>query len=283
MSIPASIEVSPQQAIGEKALDGLFPAGVRVYLTDIGTESGQTFADAVLRLHDCGYVPVPHIAARRLNSRSQLEHRLEMMTDAGGVDDVLVIGGGLERPEGEFANTMEVLESGLLDKFGIRKIGIAGHPEGSPDFSDDVAYQALQMKQAFAERTDAEMRIVTQFGFDANPFIDWAMALKEHGVDLPVHIGVTGPAKLTTLLKFAVICGVGQSLEFLKKRASALTTLVAGFDPEIVTTPLEQHFLMTPESPIECMHVFAFGGLKSSSRWLFERGSWEREPIACNY
>ena len=153
-------------------------------------------------------------------------------------------------------------------------MGVAGHPEGSPDFTDEVALQALKLKKAFAERTDANMRIVTQFGFDADGFINWADGLAAEGIDLPVHLGVSGPAKLTTLVKFAAMCGVGNSIQFLKKRAAAVTTLISGFDPEVVVKPIEKHALSNDQSPIKLIHVFPFGGMKKSAEWLKERGSW---------
>ena len=158
----------------------------------------------------------------------------------------------------------------------MHKIGVAGHPEGSPDFSEAVALEALRLKQAFANRTDAEMRIVTQFGFDAQGFIRWANSLASNGIGLPVHLGVAGPAKLTTLVKFAAMCGIGNSLQFIKKRASAITTLVSGFNPDEVVDPIEHSVSRSPQGAIKQIHVFPFGGVKKSAEWLWRRGSWIR-------
>ena len=118
------------------------------------------------------------------------------------------------------------------------------------------------------------MRIVTQFGFDADGFVAWAESLKNNEVGLPVHLGVAGPAKLTTLIKFAAMCGVGNSLQFLKKRASAITTLAKGFDPDSIVDPIEAHATSTADSAIKAIHVFPFGGMKKSAEWLNSRGSW---------
>lgn len=280
--IPASIEVSPKQAIESADLDGMFPAGTRVYITDVGQDSPQTLTAAATRIANLGYRPVPHFASRRLPSREILETRLQLMTSQAGVTDVLVIGGGLDEPAGEFASSMQVLETGLFEKYGITHMGVAGHPEGSPDFSDDVAMEALRLKKQFAVRSGIELRIVTQFGFDARGFIDWTSAVRDAGIDLPIHLGVAGPAKMTTLLKFAAMCGVGNSLDFLKKRASAVISMMAGFDPEEVVAPIEAHWQL-PGARITQMHVFPFGGVKKSSEWLYERGSWASEKkIAAN-
>ncbi len=272
--VAASIEISPQQAAESPDLPGLFPPGTRVYITDVGTDSAETMTAGARRLADLGYAAVPHFASRRVTSRESLERRIAMLTGDAGVEDVLVIGGGLDSPAGEFASTMEVLETGLFDRHGIRRMGVAGHPEGSPDFSEAAAEDALRLKQAFAERTDIEMRIVTQFGFDARRFLRWAEGLSAAGIDMPVHLGVAGPAKLTTLVKFAAMCGVGASIGFLKKRASAITTLVSGFDPDVIVDPIEAHVLANSGSAVKQIHVFPFGGMKKSAEWLRDRGSW---------
>ncbi|WP_419694512.1 methylenetetrahydrofolate reductase [Mesorhizobium muleiense] len=171
---------------------------------------------------------------------------------------------------------MDVLETGRLDKHGITHIGIAGHPEGSRDFSERAALEALRLKQAWGERTGAKFRIVTQFGFDPERFIAWADGLGAHGIDLPVHLGVTGPAKITTLLKYAALCGVGNSLNFLKKRSASLAALATSHSPESFVGPVENHVQAHPGSAIERLHVFPFGGIKNTAKWLEERGDCGR-------
>jgi methylenetetrahydrofolate reductase (NADPH) len=229
---------------------------------------------AAKRLKDAGYEPVPHIAARRIVSRQKLETSVKGFTQDAGVRDVLVIGGSVPKQAGDFGSTMEVLETGLFDKFGITNIGVAGHPEGSPDFSEETALGLMKFKKGFAERTGAKVRLVTQFGFDPLKFIEWAEGLAKHGVDLPVHLGVAGPAKMTTIIKYAMACGVGNSLNFLKKRASAVALLTARYSPEDVMDPIEQHVVSNPKSAIKQVHIFPFGGAKQASKWLGERGSW---------
>ncbi|MCI5076206.1 methylenetetrahydrofolate reductase [Oricola sp.] len=273
--IAASIEVSPKQAVESADLPGLFPRGVRVYITDVGTDSNETLVAAAKRVHDLGYTPVPHFASRRLTTKAALESRIKAMTAEAGVHDVLVIGGGLERQAGDFSSSMEVLETGFFDKYGVTQIGVAGHPEGSPDFSEDVAIEALRLKKSFGERTGAQIRIVTQFGFDAEKFVNWAEGLRASGIDLPVHLGVAGPAKITTLIKYAAMCGVGNSLDFFKKRTRSLATLATSHSPEGVVGPIEKHALTTPGSAIKQIHVFPFGGIKKSAEWLEERGTWD--------
>src|SRR5690606_21899997 len=256
--IPASIEVTPTQALESADLPGLFPAGQRGYIADLGGIDARTFAAAARRLRQLGYEPVPHLATRRLPSHDALRERIAALAQEANVSDMLVIGGGLSKPAGAFASSLAVLETGLLDHYAIRNVGIAGHPEGSPDFPETVAIEALLLKQAFGERTGATVRIVTQFGFNPERAIAWAISLGQSGIDLPVHLGVAGPAKLTTLIKYAAMCGVGNSIDFLKKRAMSLTALASNQSPETVVGPIEEHWRRVSESPVRQIHVFPF-------------------------
>lgn len=273
-NISASIEVSPKQAVESNAIIDLFPRGGRVYITDIGSDTTDYLVRGAKRIRDLGYEPVPHFASRRMIAADILEDRVKRMASEAKVSDVLAIGGGLEKEAGEFTSTMELLETGVFQRHGITHMGIAGHPEGSPDFDDDTAMEALHQKQDFAEKTGLNLRIVTQFGFDAAKFIDWTQDLQAAGITLPVHLGVAGPAKVATLIKFAAMCGVGNSLSFLKKRGGAMATMVKGFDPNDIVDPIEAHWQQSETTLIKQVHVFPFGGVKKSTAWLTERGSW---------
>lgn len=273
-AIAASIEVSARQAVESPELPGLFPRGVRVYIPDIGSDPEHRLIAAAKRLHDLGYAPVPHFAARRLTTRVALERRIKAMAEEGGVRDVLVVGGGPLTPAGDFASTMQVLETGLFDRHRVTDIAVAGHPEGSPVFPDDVARETLRLKQAFGERTGARMRIVTQFGFDGRRFVAWAESQRDQGIGLPVHLGVAGPARISTLLRYAALCGIGNSLAFLKHNARSMTMLATGHSPEIVVAPVEKHVRSTPGTAIRQIHVFPFGGIGKAVAWLVQRGSW---------
>jgi len=112
------------------------------------------------------------------------------------------------------------------------------------------------------------MAIATQFCFDAAPVIDWANAIKAAGIDLPVHIGIAGPAKLQTLIRFAIACGVGPSLKVLQKRAMDVTKLLLPYEPTDILTALATHKAAHPEFNIEAVHIFPLGGIKTSAEWL---------------
>lgn len=273
--IAASIEASPKQVLDGKTEPGLFPNGTAVYLTDIGLHTPMEITSACRMLTDAGYAPVPHIPARRIGSDAELWRRIGGITQEGGATDILIIAGEADRQMGPYSSALDLLETGLLDHYGIRAFGIAGHPEGNTSYPAGTLESVLSEKAAFAARSNAEARIVTQFGFDAQVFLRWAERVRMQGVYLPVHLGVAGPAKMTTLLKYAAMCGVGNSLAFLKKRGGALTALAARYSPEHVVGPIEDYVADNPGGPVAQIHVFPFGGLRSTAEWLESRGSWD--------
>ncbi len=173
-----------------------------------------------------------------------------------GVKQALLLGGGVATPAGEFDNSMQMMETGLFD--GSSGCTSRVHPEGNkdidPDGSDRMVMEALRWKQAFSERTDAKMAIATQFCFEAGPVIAWADRLAAEGIALPIHIGVAGPAKLQTLIKFAIACGVGPSLRVLQKRAMDVTKLLLPYEPTEFLTELAAHKARTPGFGIERVH-----------------------------
>ncbi|WLF99649.1 methylenetetrahydrofolate reductase (plasmid) [Brucella intermedia] len=267
--LPASIEILPSQIPTSDQLRTLLSAGTHVYLTDIGTPAvNSEMLVAAQRLRDVGCNPVPHLAARRIRSREALEKCIKEFAELAGVNNVLVVGGGIATPLGPYKSTMDILETGFLDRFGIQDIAVAGHPEGSPDFTEALAIEALRQKQAFAERTGARLRIVTQFCFDPARALAWAASLAKVGVDLPVHIGVAGPAKFATLIRYATLCGVGNSLSMLTRSAGNIMSLATGYSPETFVSQIEKELATLARPTISQMHIFPFGGLENASSWL---------------
>lgn len=281
--LPASIEATPRQAATNPGLAGLLPRGTNVYLTDLGTDTMPTAVAAAVRLRVLGYEPVPHIAVRRLPDRATLIEFLARMTGEAGVVDVLVVGGGAGRPAGPYAASIDVLETGLLDRFGITGIGIAGHPEGSPDISAAAIDEALRLKAAFATRTGANLRIVTQFGFDPAGAISWLEGLSTAGFEIPVHLGVAGPAKISTLLRYAAMCGVGPSMKFLKSGTGLLTAIATRYSPEAYVEPIERWHRASLKSVLAGLQVFPFGGFEAAADWLVARGSLAKPEVRSRY
>lgn len=265
----ASIEVMPKTA--EKIADfrdHLAP-GTQVFVAHIdGTEPADMQA-TVARLAREGFAPVPHIPARVVPSAAALADWIAAYRDAGATS-ALLLGGGLSAPRGPFADSMQMLDTGLFGEFS--RLYVAGHPEGNRDIDpsggEAEVMAALRWKQDFAERTGADLTVVTQFCFDAKPVIDWANRLQAAGLNLPIRIGLAGPAKLQTMLKFAIMCGVGPSLRVLQRRARDVTKLLVPYEPTEFITAIARHKAANPDFAIEAAHIFPLGGITASTDWL---------------
>ena len=274
-----SIEVMPRTAEKVEDFRALLPAGTRVYIAHIdGTPIDEMVATA-RRLADEGFTAMPHFPARIIKDRATLTDWIARYRDVG-VRQGLLLAGGVAQPVGDFHTSMQLLESGAFD--GFERLHVAGHPEGNrdidPDGSDRMVMEAARWKSAFAERTDARMAMATQFCFDAEPVIAWVNRLQAEGVTLPVHIGVAGPAKLQTLIKFAIACGVGPSLKVLQKRAMDVTKLLLPYEPTDVLTALATHKAAHPGFGIEQVHFFPLGGIKTNAQWVTEHGGAAGKP-----
>ena len=231
---------------------------------------GSDFADTVavaIRLRREGFNPVPHLAARSIPSRAFLEESLARLVGDAGVDQALLIGGGLDRPLGEFSDTMQLLDTGLFDRHGIARLGVAGHPEGSPDIADAQIRTALAWKNAFAERTGASLYVVTQFCFEAAPVIAWDKRIQAEGNRLPVHVGLPGLATLKALIGHARACGVGPSMRYLTRQARNVAKLLTVSAPDRLVTALATYRATDPGCGIRGVHLYPLGGLKKSARW----------------
>lgn len=270
-----SIEVMPRTAEKIEDFRDLLPVGTRVYIAHIeGTPIEEMVATAS-RLRAEGFAPMPHFPARIIADRATLADWIGRYRGEADVRQALLLAGGVARPHGAFENSMQLLETGLFGDFD--RLHVAGHPEGNrdidPDGTDRAVMEALRWKQAFSRSTDATIAIATQFCFEAAPVIAWADRLAAEGIDLPIHIGVAGPAKLQTLVKFAIACGVGPSLRVLQKRARDVTKLLLPFEPVEFLSELAAHKAAHPPFGIEAVHFFPLGGIKTNAAWATDHGA----------
>lgn len=269
-----SIEVMPRTAEKVEDFRPLLPAGTRVYVAHIAGTPIEDMVSTARRLRGEGFEPMPHFPARLIPDRATLADWIARYAGEAGVTQGLVLAGGVAEPLGDFHASTQLLETGLFDRAGFTRLHVAGHPEGNRDIDPDggthAVSEALRWKQGFSERTDARMAIATQFCFDAAPVIAWADGLREAGIDLPVHIGVAGPAKLQTLIKFAIACGVGPSLRVLQKRALDVTKLVLPYEPTEFVAALAAHKAAHPEFGVTNVHFFPLGGIGPNAAWAAE-------------
>ena len=264
-----TIETTPGSALKIPDYREHLRPGAKVAVTFL---PGSDFADTITtaaRLKAEGFDPLPHFAARSIPSEALLETWLKQLQDEVGITEVVALGGAVDKPLGPFDSSMALLETGLFDKYAIRKIGVAGHPEGSPDISDQAIKEALAWKNAFAERSGAEIYIATQFCFEAAPIIAWDRAIQSQGNKLAIHIGVPGLATIKTLLNHARACGVGPSMRFLTRQARNITKLMTVSTPDKLVLELARYRAEDPGCGIARVHVYPLGGLRRSAAWTY--------------
>ena len=271
-----SIEVMPRTAEKVENFRDILPAGTRVYIAHIEGTPIEDMVATARRLAAEGFPVMPHFPARIIKDAATLGDWIARYQGEAGVDQALLLAGGVANPHGYFDSSMQLMETGLFDKAGFKRLHVAGHPEGNKDIDPDGSMKnvdaALQWKQKFSERTDAQMALATQFCFEAQPIIEWANNLKAAGIDIPIHIGIAGPAKLQTLIKFAIACGVGPSLKVLQKRAMDVSKLLLPYEPNEVLAELAAYKAANPEFNIEHVHFFPLGGIKTNATWVTENG-----------
>ncbi len=277
-----SIEVMPRTAEKVENFRDLLPQGTRVYIAHIEGTSIDDMVATAKRLNEDGYKVMPHFPARIIKDRATLADWIARYQGEADVQQALLLAGGVEKPHGEFDSSMQLMETGLFDEAGFTRLHVAGHPEGNRDIDADGTMTnvsaALKWKNEFQSRTDAQMAIATQFAFDAKPIIKWVDTLAAEGITLPVHIGIAGPAKLQTLIKFAIACGVGPSLKVLQKRAMDVTKLLLPYEPNEVLAALATHKAQNPDFNITNVHFFPLGGIKTNATWAIENGGAAAKP-----
>ncbi|MAE90136.1 MAG: 5,10-methylenetetrahydrofolate reductase [Pelagibaca sp.] len=277
-----SIEVMPRTAAKVEDFRALLPEGTRVYIAHIDGTPIEDMVATARRIAGEGFDVMPHFPARIIADKATLADWIARYQGEAGVTQGLILAGGVSEPKGDFHSSMQLLETGLFDKAGFTRLHVAGHPEGNRDIDADggeaEVMAAARWKQDFSERSDARMAMVTQFAFEAEPILDWASRLRANGVDLPIHIGLAGPAKLQTMIKFAIACGVGPSLRVLQKRALDVSKLLLPYEPTELTAELAARKATDPGFPIEQAHLFPLGGIKTCAEWAATHGGEATRP-----
>jgi len=255
-------EIIPLKGVEKKV--GSIPPGSDVAIT-CSPDKGIPATLALTRqLRDSGFTLIPHIAARMVADEAHLRDILGQLDDLG-VHRIFVVGGDAERPAGEFDSSLQILNLMSTLDHGIDVIGIGGYPEGHPLIDDLSLLRFLQEKQPFAAY------MVTQMCFDPEVIVEWLRAVRNEGVELPVHIGVPGVAERAKLLRMALKIGVGQSARFLKSNLGLVGRMIkpGGYSPDELLLGLAPCF-DTPPYTIEGVHFYTFNQIESTERWRAE-------------
>jgi methylenetetrahydrofolate reductase (NADPH) len=262
-----SIEVTARGATAAEVCLAHLASGTEVYVAFTPRDTHHGIVDTASRLHAAGFVPVPHVTARNLASFTQLNHFLARLAGEAGVTRALVLGGDADRPTGPYHSSLQALETGLFQRHGIRRIGLACYPEAHRKVETAVLDEALAAKLDLVRGAGLEAWLVSQFCFEAAPIVRLAQRLRARGVDAPLRVGLAGPADLRRLWKYGLYCGIGNSIRALGSRVDAVANLLARRTPDPVVADLAKALRRDPGLKIAGIHVFTFGGVAGAADW----------------
>jgi methylenetetrahydrofolate reductase (NADPH) len=263
----ASIEMTWHDADQLASCRSQLAAETAVFVSHLPAQTWRQTIEACVAVRAHGLEPVPHIPVRRLPDVATFEQLVADLVAQAQVARVLLIAGDASQAAGAFSATLDALRSGVLAAHGIDRVFVAGHPEGHPQVADDELRRAERHKVAFAVAHDLELTFLTQFFFDAEPFLAWALRLRREGVQARLVAGLAGPARLTTLFKYAVRCGVGPSIRALGSRRTLLGKLAGERDPEPIVRAIARAAARGELGDVG-IHLFSFGGLAHTCEWL---------------
>jgi methylenetetrahydrofolate reductase (NADPH) len=240
--------------------------GTTISIPYLPSENDEVRLAAARAVRSLGLEPMPHLSARRIGSHAALERFLDRAVAEAGVERCLLIAGDLPRPAGPFPDSASVIETGLLERAGIRTVGVGGHPEGHPVMAEAERWKALEHKCRSIEERGMAPVIVTQFAFDAEVVLAWLQALRRRDITHPVLVGIPGPASIPRLIRYAAMCGVGASASVLSRYGISIGRLMGTAGPDVFVDRLVNG--LTPAHGQVTPHLFPFGGIAPSLTWL---------------
>lgn len=263
-----SIEITAKDIDSFPKIAKSLPPRTPVAVTFLPGESLEARLAAAVMVRELGFEPMPHFSARRIKSHQELETMLKRMVEEAGVKRCFAIAGDPPEPEGPFADTTSLIDTGLFEANGIIAIGVGGHPEGHPNMTNDECFEVLKSKCDNIHSRGMKPIIVTQFGFDPDAFMEWLEAVRDYGIDAPVRLGVPGPTSIPTLIKFAARCGVSASTSVLTKYGISITKLIGTAGPDKMVDAFAAGF--NEKHGRVRLHFYPFGGLTKTIEWVQE-------------
>jgi methylenetetrahydrofolate reductase (NADPH) len=263
-----SIELNPGDAKTLRAATERLDPGTEVSLAWIPNSNPMDMIAPAASLKRAGQIPMPHVGARHLESAAQLQRLADQLKDAG-VDRILIIGGDRASPAGPYDSSLAVMQTGAFQRVGITRIAVGGFPEGNPHIPEKILNEALQAKISFFRKEGLQPSIITQFCFKAEPVIAWVRGVRARGIDVPIRVGLAGPASLLALMRYAVRCGVGNSLNVLKENPS-FARILTERGPEPIIRKLAASMVDGDgrRLGIAGLHFYVFGGFKKTMDWI---------------
>jgi methylenetetrahydrofolate reductase (NADPH) len=266
-----SMEMTGKDVTKVENAASVIPLGTRINVTFLENEDLAMRVAAAAAVKRLGFTPVPHISARRLKSQEMLEEFLTGLRDVGATENVFSVGGDPAVPLGPYEDSLALIESGVLQQYGVKHVSIGGYPDGHPDIATDVLWSALEKKAAALSRLDLPGAVITQVDFDVDRVLAWVAEVREHGVDLPIRVGVPGPASVKLLLGFAGRLGISTSTTIAKKYGLSVTNLLTKAGPENFIRDLRAG-LDPGRHGVVKLHFYTFGGFKTTAEWIASHG-----------
>jgi methylenetetrahydrofolate reductase (NADPH) len=273
----ASIEVSCLEAADIRAGRDFLPPAQKVYVSHLPKQTWAQTRDTCAQVTAAGFDPVPHVPVRLVESEQRLDEILSMLRAAGAAE-LLLISGDYARSLGPYTQVLDVMRTGKLQACGFTRVSVAGHPEGHPGVTSDVIHRAQVEKAASGAAAGLRVTLVTQFFFEAAPFIDWARGLRRDGVDARIVAGLAGPASIGKLLGLAKRCGVGPSMRALSSRTGAMLKLFSDRSPDLLLDELSWSTVREPAA-LDGIHLYSFGGFLRTAAWLRQTADSRREEV----
>jgi methylenetetrahydrofolate reductase (NADPH) len=261
-----SLEITAKDAHNLERARSFVPTGTPVSVTFLAAEEMEERIRAAIVIKRNGCTPIPHIAARRLASERALDVYLERLATEANIEQVFVIAGDSPQPQGPYEDALAVIRTGRLAQYGVKRVGVAGYPEGHRQIDDFTLDRVLSEKVRALTELGHDTEIVTQFAFESDPVLGWLRRIRDDGVTSPVRIGVPGPASLTTLIRFAARCGVGISAKAIEKYGRSITRLLNTAGPEAMIGDLSLRLKPEVHGDVK-LHLYPFGGLGKTAEW----------------
>jgi methylenetetrahydrofolate reductase (NADPH) len=262
-----SLEMTAKETEGLREAAQLIRPGTQIAVTFLPGEELAQRVEAAVLVRELGFEPIVHLSARRITSEAELDQYLADITTRAGVKRCFIIAGDPPEPEGPYSDSLQIIESGLLEKHGIQIVGLGGHPEGHPNNTPDQLWDWMERKLAAVRAHSMTPLIVTQFAFDDDAIVEWLGQMRARGIDVPVRLGVPGPAGIKRLLGFAKRCGVGASASVMKKYGISLTNLIGSAGPDKLVDGLNAKLNDAEHGRVR-LHFYPFGALKASAEWI---------------
>ncbi len=257
-----TFEVIPLKSLTEA--ESALPAGAKVSVTASPAKGLAVTQEITERLLGRGYHAIPHISARMVRDPAHTKKLAQWFRDAG-VSTVFIVGGDAEE-SGHYNDAVEFLADLLDTDHGLSTIGVTAYPDGHAFISDDKLHQALHDKQRLLADAGVAGYCSTQMCFDPSTISRWMKAERAAGMDLPIHLGLSGVVDRTKLLTMGARLGIGQSLSYLRKNRKAITSMMttASYDPNDLLIALSNEMY---ELDGQGLHVFTFNQVAATEKW----------------